>query len=416
MRKTLSVCLYMLFVDVVACYLVVFPVYAFQTSQSTTGYVRTLNASGASSMFSASRSSQLSAVAAAAGSASATSLAMRFVTGLGWVGLGVSAGLILYEMYYSPAELEAVKAAATPPAGLDIPGYTEPNGSTVVACATCIAGGPGYQIRVNDPTPGIGCGAALYASLTSPGPGWYGWGSSAGFDGCVNNHGPSGEGTPVSGTVVPVTESQIATYIQNLSANDPLSVESNTTAVGVGGATQPAGTVQNQPVDATAVTTQVVPASQVQPTDVVVDPNATKPAGPVPTQTSTQTSTSTNTTTTTTVTNPDGSTTTTSTKTETEEAPVSACSTGNHELRTFGGILQDHMDVWKGSGLLSALTLLGTLTWPSTPPVYTLTSTTWGTHTIDFSGWSGILLALRSIIIAIAGFVAYKIIFAGGRA
>ena len=40
MRKKLSLCLYMMLVEVVACYLVVFPVYAFQVSSSTTGYVR----------------------------------------------------------------------------------------------------------------------------------------------------------------------------------------------------------------------------------------------------------------------------------------------------------------------------------------------------------------------------------------
>jgi len=405
MRKTLSLCLYMMLVEVVAMYLVVVPVYAFQVSQSTTGYVRTLNASGASAMFSASRPAQLSAVASAA-SAGGASLAIRMVAGLGWVGLGVAAGLILYEMYYTPAELEAVKTAATPPVGLDIPGYTEPANSTVAACATCYFGTPGYQIQVSDPSPGVGCSGALFVTLTSPGPGWLGWGGWAGFDGCVNNHGPSGAGTPVSGTVVPATESQIATYIQNLPANDPLSVESNTAAVGVGGASQPAGTVLNQPVEATTVTTQVVPASQVQPTDVVVDPNATKPAGTVTNTTSTQTTT----TTTTTVTNPDGST----TDTQEETAPVS-CTSGNHELRTFGGILQDHMDLWKGSGLLSALNLLKTLTWPTTIPTYSLQSNLLGNFTLDFSAWSGMLTAIRSIIIAIAGFVAYRMIFVGAR-
>ena len=67
MRKTLSLVLYMALVEVVAVALVVGPVYAFTASQSTTGYVRTLNASGASAMFSASRPSQLAAVASAAG-------------------------------------------------------------------------------------------------------------------------------------------------------------------------------------------------------------------------------------------------------------------------------------------------------------------------------------------------------------
>jgi hypothetical protein len=82
MRAKLSLCLYMLVVEVVACYLVVFPVYAFQVSSSTTGWVRSLNASGASSMFSASRPAQLAAVASAA-SAGGSSLAIRLVAGLG---------------------------------------------------------------------------------------------------------------------------------------------------------------------------------------------------------------------------------------------------------------------------------------------------------------------------------------------
>ena len=104
MRKRLSLVLYLLFVDLVAYALVVCPVSAFTASQSTTGYVRTINASGASAMFSASRPSQLAAVASAA-SAGGSSLAIRMVAGLGWAGLGVSAGLLLYQMYYSPTDL-----------------------------------------------------------------------------------------------------------------------------------------------------------------------------------------------------------------------------------------------------------------------------------------------------------------------
>ena len=41
MRKKLSLILYMLLVEAVACYLVVVPVYAFQVSSSTTGYAPT---------------------------------------------------------------------------------------------------------------------------------------------------------------------------------------------------------------------------------------------------------------------------------------------------------------------------------------------------------------------------------------
>ena len=62
---------------------------------------------------------------------------------------------------------------------------------------------------------------------------------------------------------------------------------------------------------------------------------------------------------------------------------------------------------------LSALNLLKTLTWPSAIPTYSLQSNLLGSFTLDFSAWSGMLTALRSLIIALAGFVAYRIIFVG---
>jgi hypothetical protein len=88
---------------------------------------------------------------------------------------------------------------------------------------------------------------------------------------------------------------------------------------------------------------------------------------------------------------------------------------GNHDQRTFGGVLQQHMSLWQGSGLYSALNLLKTLTWPTAFQTYSLTSTTWGTFTIDFSAYATVVAALRTIIIALASFVAYRIVFVGGR-
>ena len=405
MRKTLSLCLYMLFVDFVVCYLVVFPVYAFQASQSTTGYVRTLNTSGASSMFAASRPAQLSAVAAAA-SAGGSSLAIRMVAGLGWAGLGVAAGLLLYQLYYSSSDLEAVKTGATPPGTYSVPGFS----GTILSVSLCPGGADcaaGYDQTLSAPctsgTPGTGW---QFFTATGVSPNLV----------CVYRHliGGTGSRAVLSPGPVP-TAQQINDWLATRPANDPLSLPAHTAVAGVGSTTQTADQVVNQPVPASAVTTQVVPATSVGPTDVVVNKDATAPAGPVPPQTATQTSTSTNTTTTTTVTNPNGSTTTTSTTTETEEAPVSSCSLGNHEQRTFGGILQDHLDLWTGSGLLSALTLLKMLTWPTTMPTYSLQSNLLGNFTLDFSAWSGMLTAIRSLIIAIAGFVAYRIIFVGAR-
>jgi hypothetical protein len=405
MRKKLSLCLYLLFVELVALSLVVVPVYAFQTSQSTTGYVRTLNASGASSMFAASRPAQLSAVATAA-SAGGTSLAIRLVAGLGWAGLGVAAGLLLYQLYYSPADLAAVKAGATPPGTVSVPGYSGAGPVAMGAASTCPVCGSGWAAVITITT-------AVGASNPFPtyAPAWasqgvhvvtptsWGWVFTL-YPAYAGTHAPVTAPGPVP------TAQEITNWLATLPANDPLALPSHTTSAGVGGQPQPADQIVNQPVDATSVTTQVIPASQVQPTDVVVDPNATTPAGTVTNTSTTQTTT----TTTTTTVNPDGSTTTQ----EIDAAPVS-CTSGNHELRTFGGILQDHMDLWQGSGLLSALNLLKTLTWPTTIPTYSLQSNLFGTFTLDFSAWSGMLTAIRSIIIAIAGFVAYRMIFVGAR-
>jgi hypothetical protein len=142
---------------------------------------------------------------------------------------------------------------------------------------------------------------------------------------------------------------------------------------------------------------------QVSPTDAVVDPNAPKPAG-----TENQSATQTTTTTTTTTTNPDG----TKTDTQQDNATVS-CSGGEHDARSFGSILQAHITTWQSSGLLSALALLQTLTWPEALPTITFTSATWGTHQVDFNQWASVFTVLRTLTIAGAGFAAYRIIFVG---
>lgn len=416
MRKRLSLCLYLLLVALVAYALVVVPVYAFQASSSTTGWVRSINSSGASSMFAATRPANISTIASAAASAGGTSLAIRMVTGLGWVGLGVSAGLLLYDLYYSSSELAALKAAATVPAHQVVPGVTLPANAQVIQ--PCAAPYPcnGFDAIVNIPgTAPPHTSGCVIAVPTMP-AGWWVWGSNPqGDGGCMIGH---QSGQPNAPTTVPATTgtaSEISTLLQSMPASNPLSLESNTTPQGVSGSTTPADQVVTQSIPSSQVTSQVVPATSVGPTDVVVNKDATAPAGPAPTVTGTQTTTGTSTTTTTTTTN-GNTTTSTTTTTETDTAPVSSCSVGNHEQRTFGGILQTHLDTWKGSGLLSALNLLGTLVWPTTSPTYTLTSSFLGTFTFDFSAWAGMLLAIRSIIIAIAGFVAYKIIFVGGRA
>ena len=424
MRKKLSLCLYMLLVDVVACHLVVFPVYAFQVSSSTTGYVRVASQAAVSTMLTAQRAATVASLATGISASTAGSVAVRLVaSSVGWPVLGIVAGMTLAMYVYDQTKVAAIKAAAAGPGALSIPGWTNTFTGTVtphVGDAAFQAAYPQYDMYISTayapfpPAPN----ASTCQYLTMP-SGWSGpWSPGAGMTGqCIYLHSSAAQYNATDGTVTPgapATPSQIAATIAALPANDPKSLESNTTLVGAQSQPTPAESTSALPVPESGLTTTVVPATSVQPTDLVVNPNATPPAGTVTTNTETQQTTGTKTTTSTTTTNPDGSVTTTSTETGEETAPVS-CAAGNHESRTFGSILQDHMNLWQGSGLLSALNLLKTLTWPTTIPTYALSSSLFGNFTLDFSGWSGMLTAIRSIVIAIAGFVAYKIIFVGAR-
>ena len=70
--------------------------------------------------------------------------------------------------------------------------------------------------------------------------------------------------------------------------------------------------------------------------------------------------------------------------------------------------------MWASSGLLSTLNLLKSLTWPSTLPVIALPSAFFGNQQVDFNQWAWFFTVLRTLVIAIASFAAYRIIFVGG--
>lgn len=421
MRKTVTKYVYLVLVDLIALYLVASPVSAFQISSSSTGYVRVATSAAIGAYETANRAAFTSAVASAVAGPSAASVAVRLVTGpVGWGLLGVSATLTLASLYYSPSDVAAVKAAAlaaAPPVSQrgDGSGATLPAGAVwnPASCVhPCALNGQQY-FYTEFPDPNSTCyngnGGGQYTLS-----GWPGWVISNGLISgpiCRINYQHTNNGTTAStnqemGFVQPssLTLGDYQTYVGGLPAANPLSVESHTAPVGQGVTAPAADQVTALPVTPAQVVPTVKPASQVGPTDAVIDPNAPPPSGPQPGIQSTQTTS----TTTTTTTNPDGST----TKQEEETAAVS-CSAGNHDQRTFGSVLQDHMTVWQSSGLLSALNLLKTLTWPSSIPTYSLNSTLLGNFTLDFSAWSGMFTALRSIIIALAGFVAYRMVFVG---
>lgn len=419
-RAALAVLVYGVGIGAVSLVWLVTPGLAFQSS---TGYARVVNVSAQNALSVAQRSLVANSLGASIASASGPgSVAVRLVaSSVGWPALGVLAGLTLLQIVLNGSQVDAIKSGA---AG---PGEPSPDGVNPLAYPGTKAlhqcpGSPDCAPSLNmveyltvsqAPRPGqVGCDPT---GLGSPPSGWFGWySSSSGGPGvCLAYRNASGQDL-VTLPPQPATATEIADYVQALPAADPNSMESNTTAVGTQATPASATQVSTIPVNAGEVGSSVVPVSQVQSGDAVVNPSAPAPTGTETTQGSQQTSPSTSTTTTTTTTNPDGSTTTTETKTETEEADVS-CSAGEHDARTFGSVLQEHITTWNGSGLVGALNLLKNLTWPTALPTYQLQSTILGNFQFDFNAWSNTLTALRSLIIAVASFVAYRIVFVGSK-
>lgn len=417
MRQRLKLALYLGFVELLTCYLVVLPVSAFTGAESMTGYVRRATAANITAMMTASRAATLSSIGSAVAASTAGSVGVRMVaSSVGWPMLGIAAGMTLAMVYYDSTKVAAIKAAAGTPGDVAIPGYS---GTAKMTLYVCPGGHPdcsdGYNQVITAQGPSNCAFTDPFGSMPT------GWVKLGAYPNCPPGgtythrakHASSSPSTLATvGPSTPATATGIETYIGGLPAGDSQSIESNTVPVGSQVAPTPADSTSAIAVPSAGLATDVVPTSQVAPTDTVINPNATPPAGTQTTKPASQTTDTTATKTTTTTTNPDGSVTQTSTETAADTATVT-CSAGNHEQRSFGGILQAHMDLWAGSGLLSALNLLKNLTWPSAIPSFALSSTLFGNFTLDFSAWAGMLTALRSIIIAIAGFVAYRIVFVG---
>ena len=173
------------------------------------------------------------------------------------------------------------------------------------------------------------------------------------------------------------------------------------------GATAPsAENVTTIPVSPSEVVPTVKPASQVGPTDAVIDPNAPASSGA-------------------TTGSPlhanddddhhhDDQSGWISDHSKRRSTGSVSCSAGNHDQRTFGSVLQDHMNrvarlrpAQCAESAENADLALGH------SDLLALLSNLFGSFTLDFSAWSGLLTALRSLIIALAAFVAYRIIFVG---
>lgn len=387
----------------------------------TTQYARVVAQAERIAYLAAQRSALASQVASAALAPSATSMAVRLVAGpVGWASLGVAGGLVLAQMYYSQSDLAAIRTAASTPGGWQV---TTTNAGTqtfpgVGSNSPGNANYPNASIQFSTTNVPLCAIDTEYQHDWMVGP-FQNLSSAVFFPGNFFVNGPAvgtatlyvchrvgipGSSPPLQDALIPPTPQQAANYVGGLPASDPKSIESHTNPVGMNGTTQPADMTVSQPVSPTEMPTTVKPLP-VPAGDIVVANNVAPP-GTTPQQNTQQQTT---TTTTTTTQNPDGSTTQ-----HEESQATTSCAGSSHESRTFGSVLQAHQTIWATSGLLSALNLLKSLTWPSTLPVIALPSAFFGTQQVDFNQWGWFFVILRTLVIAIASLAAYRIIFVGG--
>ncbi|SLM41747.1 membrane hypothetical protein [Nitrospira sp. ND1] len=387
----------------------------------TTQYARVVAQAERIAYLAAQRSTLASQVATAALAPSASSFAIRLVAGpVGWAALGVGAGLVLAQMYYSQPDLAAIKTASSTPGGWQVE-------STNAGTQTFPGLGTNTPANANYPNASIQFSATNVPLCAVDTEYLHDWvvgpfqsvSTAVFFSGNFFVNGPAiggqslyvchrkgipGSTAPLQDALIPPTAQQAANYVTGLPASDPKSIEAHTNPVGTTGTTQPADNTVSQPVSPSDMPTTVKP-KPVPAGDIVVVDSVPPPASTPQQNTQQQTTT----TTTTTTQNPDGST----TKQEETEATTS-CTAGTHENRTFGTVLQAHQTIWATSGLLSTLNLLKSLTWPSTLPVIALPSALFGNQQVDFNQWAWFFTVLRTLVIAIASFAAYRIIFVGG--
>lgn len=374
-------------------------------------YSRVIDSGARLAYLGANRAALISTVAGAASVTSPASMLLRVVTGpVGWAALGVGVGLTLMNMYYSPSDLQAVRTAASPPPSATIgsPAKSFPQGcfSLNANATTATCGGASWTTGAIGPTfdqqAVLGTGDGCFTGWVDTAD-WKANGNAGGSTPvCMIAH-VAGRPNALQQVSPAPTQQNIADYLTSLPASSPNAVEQHTTPAGMGVADQTASSVTTVPASPTELPTNVV-QDPVPSGSIVVGQNVTPPAG---TQSTTNGSQSSSTTTTTTA---NGSTTTEATQ---DTATVS-CTAGAHEPRTMASIYQDHQTAWQSSGLLGLVNLLKNLTWPTSLPVISLSSSMFGTVSIDFGDWAAIFTALRTLVIATTGFIAVRYVFAGG--
>jgi hypothetical protein len=215
-------------------------------------------------------------VATAALAPSAASMAVRMVAGpVGWAALGVSAGLVLAQMYYSQSDLSAVKTAASTPGGWQVTS-TNAGVQTFPGFGTNTPGNPAYPnatIQFSATNVPLCAVDTEYQHDWVVGP-FQSLSTAVFFTGNFFVNGPAvggyslyvchrkgipGSTSPIQDALIPPTQQQVANFVGGLPASDPKSVEAHTNPVGTTGTTQPADTTISQAVTPTEMPTTVKP-------------------------------------------------------------------------------------------------------------------------------------------------------------
>ncbi|MDH5669272.1 MAG: hypothetical protein OEY86_14805 [Nitrospira sp.] len=392
----------------------VMPAFA-TTVPSTTGYIRVVPQASNIAYLAGNATRLVSTAAPAIGAAAAgASVGVRLVASpVGLAALGITAGLGLLAWYLSPNDVQDIKSGTASmfsiPNDIVINGQQQPQ-QTYLTQNTC------------SPTWYVGCTQEMLifafpdftgCSGSSSTPlGITGWSNnsrmytqpSGGPVGCYNvytYYGTTGVQANAA-TVQPgtATSQQIIDYMIAQGPSYQHSPQASAVPVGVTGSdpTTAATNVITLPQDLSAFQTVVIANTAASPGDTVVNANAPAPQNTEETQTASST--------TTTTTNPDGS--------ETQDTTASvSCDTSAHDQRTFGQVLTDRQTGWQSSALLGTLELLKNLTWPTAIPVFSVNSSVFGMQSWSLSDYQSIFDAVRLILIAGAGFSAYRIVFAG---
>ncbi len=367
------------------------------------------------------------AIAAAAGGGVATgSMAVRIATaGVPWLGLGLTIGLIAYDIYYSSSDLNTLYNNANVTeayhAGGSISSYPVDNRNSTQAGTIStehVSSMDGYNasdygytywgLRTEGCVPKAGI-STLYQMRDYMGwPGGVGMVFDNGYTttsagSCdANNwrvrlyYGYNAGTSSYAPVYVPggVTVGSVQDWF-DANPSSGLNPDNRVNPVGLGSSPQNATDVSYIPLSVGDVTVTTKAAPDVG--DIVIG-DGFPPVDPMVTE-STQTTTR--------------ETTTVDGVDTIEETATTTCGAGSHDDRTFGSVLQSHVLTWQNNGVVASIGLLHSIAFPDTLPVINFDSM-FGHLEVDMSDFSSWFTAVKVLLIASTVILSYRIVFGGG--